>query len=139
VDVVLAVLLVPVAGALGAALASVLAQGLASVLTVRAAVAVAGAAVPGAALARVLGAALLMGAVAAVPVVTLDGATGLAAAVAVGAAAYPLALRALRALTAEDLDRARVFVDRLPPRARVCGLGLAAFLCRRPEPWSPSR
>src|SRR5574342_339351 len=48
-----------------------------------------------------------MGGVALVPVVTLGGASGLVAAVALGAAAYPLALRALRALTPEDLDRVR--------------------------------
>jgi hypothetical protein len=58
-----------------------------------------------------------------------------------GAVAYLLALRALRALTAEDLDRTRVLVDRLPARARAGGLAVAGFLCRSPlpEPCSPSR
>jgi hypothetical protein len=59
----------------------------------------------------------------------------------VGAAAYPLALRALRALSAEDLDRVRALVERLPVRVRALGLAVAVFLCRHPvpEPWSPSR
>src|SRR6185369_12175576 len=111
VDVVMAIALIPLAGALGAALA------------------------------RIVGAAVLMGIVAAVPMVALGGVSGLACAVAVGAAAYPLALRALRALTAEDLDRSRVLIERLPSPARAGGLAVAGFLCRGPlpEPWSPSR
>ena len=141
VDVALALALIPVAGALGAALATVTAQGLGSLLAIRAAVHVAGAGVPAAALARIVIAAGLMGIVAAVPMLALGGAAGLAAAVLAGAAAYPLALRALHALTAEDLDRTRVLVERLPARARAGGLAVAGFLCRGPlpEPWSPSR
>jgi hypothetical protein len=71
----------------------------------------------------------------------LGGVAGLAAAVVAGAVAYPVALRALRALTAEDLDRTRVLIERLPARARAGGLAVAGFLCRGPlvEPWSPSR
>jgi hypothetical protein len=94
-----------------------------------------------AALVRIVAAALAMGVVAAVPVFALGGAAGLGAAVMVGAAAYPLALRGLRALTAEDLERARVLVERLPLRARAGGLVVAGFLCRGPlvQPWSPSR
>jgi O-antigen/teichoic acid export membrane protein len=141
VDLVLALALIPLAGALGAALACVVAQGLGSVLAIRAAVRIAGARVPGSALVRITTAALLMGMVAAVPMLTLGGAAGLLAAVVVGAVSYPLALRALRALTAEDLDRTRVLVDRLPARVRAGGLAVAGFLCRGPlpEPWSPSR
>ena len=128
-DVVLALALVPAAGALGAAAANVVAQGLGSVLAIRAAVAVAGAAVPGAALTRIVLAAALMGVVALVPVVTLGGAAGLVGAIALGAAAYPLALRALHALTPEDLDRLGVLVERLPAATRTGGLALAGFLC----------
>ena len=140
-DLVLALALIPLAGALGAALASVVAQGLGSVLAIRAAVRIAGAGVPGVALVRITAAALLMGLVAAVPVLALGGVAGLASAVVVGAVAYPIALRALRALTAEDLDRTRILVERLPARARAGGLAVAGFLCRGPlpEPWSPSR
>jgi O-antigen/teichoic acid export membrane protein len=140
-DLVLALLLIPLAGALGAALASVLAQAVGSVLAIRAAVRVADAGVPVGALARITAAALLMGAVAVVPVFMLGGGAGLLAAVLLGAAAYPLALRALSALAAEDLDRARVLVERLPAPARTQSLALARFLCRGPvsPPWSPSR
>src|SRR5262249_2443680 len=98
VDVVLPVALIPVVGAVGAALANVGAQALGSVLAIRAAVTVAGARVPAAALARIVAAGALMGVVALVPVVTLGGAAGLAAAVLLGAAAYPLMLRAMHAL-----------------------------------------
>ena len=141
VDLALALALVPLAGALGAAVANVVAQGLGSLLAIRAAVRVAGAGVPAGALVRIVTAALTMGVVAGVPVVTLGGGPGLAAAVVLGAAAYPLALRALRALSSEDLDRARLLVERLPAGARAGGLALAGFLCRGPvpEPWSPSR
>jgi O-antigen/teichoic acid export membrane protein len=141
-DLALALLLVPVAGALGAALACLLAQALGSVLAIRAAVRVAGSGVPVPALARITAAALVMGGVAALPALALDGLAGLLAAVLLGAAAYPLALRALRALTAEDLDRVRVLVERLPASARAGSLALARFLCRGPvpaTPWSPSR
>jgi O-antigen/teichoic acid export membrane protein len=141
VDLVLALVLIPVAGALGAALASVAAQALGSVLAIHAAVRIAGAGVPTAALVRVTAAALAMGVVAAVPVFALGGAAGLLAAILLGAAAYPLALRALHALSAEDLDRARVLIERLPARVRAGGLVVAGYLCRGPlpEPWSPSR
>ncbi len=141
VDLVLAVVLIPLAGALGAALASLAAQALGSVLAIRAAVRIAGAGVPMAALARITAAALAMGAVAAVPVWTLGSAPGLTAAVLLGAAAYPLALRALRALSVEDLDRVRVLVERLPARVQAGGLVVAGYLCRGPvsEPCSPSR
>jgi O-antigen/teichoic acid export membrane protein len=132
VDVVLALALVPVAGALGAAVANVVAQGLGSVLAIRAAVAVAGAGVPGGALVRILAAAALMGVAAAAPIVTVGGAAGLTAAVLVGGVVYPLALRALRALTREDLDRVRVLAERLPGATRSGGLALAGFLCREP-------
>jgi O-antigen/teichoic acid export membrane protein len=141
-NLALALLLVPLAGALGAALSSVLAQGLGSVLAIRAAVRVAGAGVPAGALLRITLAALVMGAVAALSGQVLDGAVGLGAAVLVGLGAYPLALRALRALTAEDLDRVRVLVERLPDSARSGSLVVARFLCRGPvptTPWSPSR
>jgi O-antigen/teichoic acid export membrane protein len=133
-DLALALLLVPRAGALGAALASVLAQALGSALAIRAAARVAGAAIPAAALARITLAALGMGAVAAVPVHALGGGAGLLAAGLLGLAAYPLALRLLRALTAEDLDRARVLVERLPTAARTRSLALARYLCRGPVP-----
>ncbi|HEU4371123.1 MAG TPA: polysaccharide biosynthesis C-terminal domain-containing protein [Methylomirabilota bacterium] len=133
-DLALALLLVPAAGALGAALAAVLAQSLASVLAIRAALRVAAARVPVAALARSTAAAVVMGAVAALPVLTVGGPAGLLAAVLLGAGAYPLALRALRALSAEDLDRVRVLVDRLPAPARGGCLALARFLCRGPVP-----
>jgi hypothetical protein len=97
--------------------------------------------VPVGPLARIVGAALGMGLVAAIPLLALDGAAGLAVAVTAGAAAYPLALRALRALTAEDLERARSLVERWPARARASGLAVVGFLCRGPlvQPWSPSR
>jgi O-antigen/teichoic acid export membrane protein len=141
VDVVLALALVPLAGALGAALASVVAQGFGSVLAIRAAVRIAGTVVPVGALARIVAAALIMGLVAALPVLALGGAAGLVSAVLVGAVSYPITLRALRALTAEDLDRTRVLVERLPGRVRAGGLAVAGFLCRGPvpEPCSPSR
>jgi O-antigen/teichoic acid export membrane protein len=141
VDLLLALVLIPLAGALGAALASVAAQSLGSILAIRAAVRIAGAGVPVVALARIVAAALAMGGVAAIPVVALGGAAGLAAAVLLGAAAYPLALRGLRALTPEDLERAGMLVERLPARARAGGLAVAGFLCRGPlaQPWSPSR
>jgi O-antigen/teichoic acid export membrane protein len=141
VDIVLALALIPVAGALGAALASVAAQALGSVLAIRAAVRIAGARVPVRALARIGAAAAAMGVVAAFPVLTLGGVGGLAAAVLLGSVVYPIALRALHALSAEDLDRVRVLVERLPARARAGGLLVAGFLCRgpMPEPWSPSR
>ena len=140
-DLVLAFVLVPIAGALGAALASTAAQALGSVLAIRAAVRLAGAAVPASALARITMAALAMGVVAGMPMLVVGGATGLVAAVLLGAAAYPLALRALHALSAEDLDRTRVLLERLPAPARAGGLAVAGFLCRGPlpEPWSPSR
>jgi O-antigen/teichoic acid export membrane protein len=133
-DVVLALALIPLAGALGAALASVLAQALGSVLAIRAAVRLAGAGVPAAALARIAAAALVMGALAALPAFLLGGPAGLLGAVLVGAAAYPLALRATRALSAADLDRARALVERLPAPARTRSLALAGFLCRQPVP-----
>lgn len=141
VDIGLALALIPLAGALGAALASLTAQALGSVLAIRAAVRTAGAGVPLGALVRITIAALAMGAVAAVPVWTLGAGAGLAVAIVVGAAAYPLALRALRALSVEDLDRVRVLAERLPARVRVGGLAVAGYLCRGPvpEPWSPSR
>ena len=134
VDVALALALIPVAGAIGAALANVGAQALGSVLAIRAEVTTAGAGVPGGALARIVAAGGLMGAAALVPVVTLGGATGLVLAIVVGAVVYPLALRGVRALTREDLDRAELLVERLPHAARAGGLGLAAFLCRAPAP-----
>jgi O-antigen/teichoic acid export membrane protein len=133
VDLVLAVALVSIAGALGAALANVAAQGLGSVLAIRAAVRAAGGGVPAGALVRIVVAAALMGGAALVPIVTLGGGAGLAAAIVVGAAAYPLALRALHALMAEDLDRLRVLVERLPVPARSRGLALAGFLCGEPS------
>ena len=136
-NVVLALALVPALGALGAALASVLAQGLGGGLAIRAAVQVAGAGVPVVALARISLAALVMGMVSSVPVISLDGAAALAAAVLLGGAVYPLALRALRALTAEDLDRARVMAERLPAGARARSLALARYLCRCPVPTRP--
>jgi len=141
VDVLLALALIPLAGALGAALASVVAQGLGSVLAIRAAVRIAGARVPTGALVRITAAALLMGLAAAAAMLAVGGVAGLVFAVLAGVAAYPLALRTLRALTAEDLDRTRVLIERLPARARVGGLAVAGFLCRGPlpEPWSPSR
>jgi O-antigen/teichoic acid export membrane protein len=141
VDLTLALALVPVAGALGAALANVAAQVLGSVLAIRAAVRVAGAGVPVAALLRIVVAALGMGVIAAIPIVSLGGGAGLLVAVLLGAAVYPLALRALHALSREDLDRARLLVERLPARARAGGFALAGFLCRgpAPEPWSASR
>jgi len=141
VDLLLALVLIPLAGALGAALASVAAQSLGSILAIRAAVRIAGAGVPVVALARIVAAALAMGVVTAIPVVALGGAAGLAAAVLLGAAAYPLALRGLRVLTPEDLERAGMLVERLPARARAGGLAVAGFLCRGPlaQPWSPSR
>jgi O-antigen/teichoic acid export membrane protein len=141
VDVVLALALIPVAGAVGAAVASVAAQALGSGLAIRAAAREAGAGVPIAALVRIAAAALAMGVVASLPILLLEGAAALVAAVLLGAAAYPLALRALHALSAEDLDRARVLVERLPAPARAGGLVVAGFLCRGPlpEPWSPSR
>jgi O-antigen/teichoic acid export membrane protein len=134
VDVALALALIPVAGAIGAALANVGAQALGSVLAIRAAVTAAGAGVPGGALARIVAAGGLMGAAALVPVVTLGGATGLVLAIIVGAVAYPLALRGVRALTREDLDRAELLVERLPRAVRAGGLVLAAFLCRAQAP-----
>jgi phage FluMu protein gp41 len=88
-------------------------------------------------MARITLAALGMGAVAAMPVVALGGVAGLAGAVVLGAAAYPLALRALRALTAEDLDRVRVLAERLPTSARAGSLGLARYLCRGPATTTP--
>ena len=133
VDLALAVTLVPLAGALGAALANVAAQGLGSALAIRAAVRAAGAGVPAGALARIVAAAALMGATALVPVVTLGGGAGLVMAILVGALAYPLALRALHAFTAEDLDRLRPLVERLPVPARSRGLALAGFLCGEPS------
>jgi len=141
-NLLLALLLVPAAGALGAALASVLAQGLGSVLAIRAALRVAGAGAPVEALLRITAAAAVMGGVAALPVLALGGLPGLLAAVLLGAAAYPLALRGLRALSAEDLDRVRAVVERLPASARSGSLALARFLCRGSAPatpWSPSR
>ena len=71
----------------------------------------------------------------------VGAAPGVAGAVVVGAVTYPIALRALRALTVEDLDRTRILVERLPARTRASGLVVAGFLCRGPlpEPWSPSR
>src|SRR6185369_261572 len=134
VDVALALALIPVAGALGAALANVGAQALGSVLAIRAAMTAAGAGVPGGALARIVTAGGLMGAAALVPIVTLGGAAGLALAIIVGAVAYPLALRGVRALTREDLDRAELLVERLPRAVRAGGLVLAAFLCRAQAP-----
>lgn len=134
VDLGLAVALIPLAGAVGAALANVGAQALGSVLAIRAAVTAARAGVPAGALARIVAAGGLMGAIALVPVVTLGGAAGLLSAIVAGAAAYPLALRALRALTREDLDRARLLVERLPRATRSGGLALAAFLCRATAP-----
>jgi O-antigen/teichoic acid export membrane protein/SAM-dependent methyltransferase len=141
VDLFLALALIPLAGALGAALASVLAQALGSLLAVRAAVQLGGAGVPAAALVRITMAAFAMGVVAGIPALILGGAPGLIAAVLVGAAAYPLALRAMHALSAEDLDRVRALVERLPVRARAVGLAVAVYLCRHPVPerWSPSR
>jgi peptidoglycan biosynthesis protein MviN/MurJ (putative lipid II flippase) len=133
-NVVLALALVPALGAVGAALSSVLAQGLGSGLAIRAAVQVAGVGVPVAALGRITLAALVMGLVGCVAVISLDGATALAAAVLLGGAAYPLALRALCVLTADDLDRARVLAERLPALARAPSLALARYLCRRPVP-----
>jgi O-antigen/teichoic acid export membrane protein len=132
VDLLLALILIPVAGALGAALASVLAQALGSLLAIRAAARLAGAGVPTAALARITLAGLAMGVVAGLATLVVGGAAGLGAAVLVGAAAYPLALRALHALSGEDLDRARLLLERLPPPARAGGLIVAGFLCRRP-------
>jgi hypothetical protein len=90
----------------------------------------AGATVPARALARIVGAALLMGALAALPALVLGGIAGLLGAVLLGAVAYPLALRVMHALTAEDLDRARALVERLPGPARTRSLALARFLCR---------
>jgi O-antigen/teichoic acid export membrane protein len=141
VNLGLALILIPLVGALGAALASAVAQGLGSVLAIRAAVRLAGAGVPGMALVRITAAALLMGIASVVPMLALGGVAGLACAVITGVVAYPVALRALRALTAEDLDRTRVLVERLPAGARAGGLVVAGFLCRHrlPEPWSPSR
>jgi O-antigen/teichoic acid export membrane protein len=139
VDLGLALALVPVAGAAGAALANVVAQGLGSVLAIRAAVTAAGARVPLGALTRIVVAGALMGVVALVPVVTLGGGAGLVSAVIAGAAAYPLALRAVRALTAEDFDRARLLAERLPGAAQAGGLALARFLCGVTPPAEPSR
>jgi O-antigen/teichoic acid export membrane protein len=137
VNLTLALALVPLQGALGAALASVLAQGLGSGLAIQAAARVVGGGLPIAALARITLAALGMGAVAAVPALAVGGVAGLTGAVVLGAAAYPLALRALRALTAEDLDRVRVLAARLPAPARAGSLELARYLCREPVTTTP--
>jgi O-antigen/teichoic acid export membrane protein len=136
-NLALALALVPLLGALGAALASVTAQGLGSGLAIRAAAQVAGARVPAGALVRITLAALAMGGAAALPAFTLDGVAAPAAAVLLGAVAYPLALRALRALTAEDLDRVGVLAERLPAAARAGSLALARYLCRTPVPTTP--
>jgi O-antigen/teichoic acid export membrane protein len=140
-DIALAVALAPVAGALGAALASVVAQGAGSALAIRAALHATGGRLPAGALVRIVAAALLMGVAAALTASLVGGAAGVAGAVVVGAVVYPVALRTLRVLTAEDLDRARVLVARLPASARGRSLALAHFLCRSPlgESWSPSR
>jgi hypothetical protein len=47
-----------------------------------------------------------------------------------GALIYPAALRAARALAAEDFDRARLLAERLPVSVRAAALALAAWLCR---------
>ncbi len=136
-NVVLAASLVPLAGALGAALANVAAQSVASTLAIRAALREVGGDIPVRALARITGAAVIMGAGAALAAGVTGGGLGLVAAVLFGAVVYPLALRALGALTAEDLDRARVVIERLPRRVRVRALALAGFLCRSEEPSPP--
>jgi hypothetical protein len=86
---------------------------------------------------RITLAAGVMGAVAALPVLTVGGLGGLVAAVLLGLGAYPLALRGLRALTAEDLDRVGVLAERLPGAARARSLALARFLCRGPVATTP--
>ena len=129
-NVALAAALVPLAGALGAALANVVAQSAASALAIRAAMQQGAAGVRAPALARIVGAALVMGAAAALAAGVAGGVSGLVAAVLAGAAVYPLALRALGALTAADLDRARVVVERLPRGLHSRILALVAFLCR---------
>jgi O-antigen/teichoic acid export membrane protein len=132
VNVAAALVLVPAAGALGAALANVLAQVLGAALGIRAAILVAGTRLATGPLARIAGAAALMAVPAAVTAVSLDGVLGLAVGVLVGAVGYPLALRALRALSAEDLDRLTLLAQSLPPTVRRPGLGVAAFLCGAP-------
>jgi len=134
VNIVLAATLAPGYGAVGAALANVTAQGLASVLAIRAAVRASATRVPVGALARGVGAALVMGVGAGLTAAVLGGMTGLLAAILVGAGVYPLALRALGALTAEDMDRVRALSERLPRGVQARALALAAFLCRVSAP-----
>jgi O-antigen/teichoic acid export membrane protein len=138
VNVALAATLIPGYGALGAAFANIAAQALASVLAIRAAMHVSATRLPTRALVRGVGAALVMGIGAAVAAAVVGGLEGLVVAVVAGAAVYPLALRALGALTAEDLDRARAMADRLPRGIQARALGLAAFLCRGAAPATPS-
>jgi O-antigen/teichoic acid export membrane protein len=130
VDVALAVLLVPRWGAAGAATANVAAQALASVLAVRAAGQAIGAGFPVRRVARIIVAAVLMGVPAALIAAHVPDVRGLLAALTVGAVTYPLALGALGALVAEDVDRARVLCERLPRPIGRPVLATVRALCR---------
>lgn len=134
VNITLAATLAPGYGALGAAVANVAAQALASALAIRAAARASATELPARALARSVGAALVMGLCAGITAAVLGGLNGLIAALVVGAVVYPLALRALGVLGAEDMDRTRAIAERLPRGARAPALALATFLCRGSAP-----
>ncbi|HET7342880.1 MAG TPA: polysaccharide biosynthesis C-terminal domain-containing protein, partial [Methylomirabilota bacterium] len=129
VNLVLALVLVPPAGAIGAALANVAAQTLHATLVLRAATRITGASLRAGRLGRIAAATAGMAAAAAAVTYALPGSSGLASGVVAGAASYVLGLRLFHALDGEDLDRVRVLLERLPVRWRLVGLGVAARLC----------
>jgi O-antigen/teichoic acid export membrane protein len=129
VDIGVAVVLTPLFGALGAALANTTAQGVASILVIAVVVRLtARQLVPGP-LARILGASVVMGCLAVVPLALASGSAGLAGSVAVGVIGYVVALRLFRALTSEDADRLMALWRAWPSWLRSRADRLAAFLC----------
>ena len=132
VNVGLAFLLVPVAGAIGAALANVTAQTLQATLVLWTATRITSASLRPGRLVRIGAATVVMSAMAAVAMHALPGLAGLVAAVVAGAIGYVLGLRLFHALDAEDLDRMRVLLERLPVRFRPVGLDIATRLCCAP-------
>jgi O-antigen/teichoic acid export membrane protein len=123
---------VPVAGAIGAALANVTAQTLQATLVLWTATRITSASLRPGRLVRIGAATVVMSAMAAVAMHALPGLAGLVAAVVAGAIGYVLGLRLFHALDAEDLDRMRVLLERLPVRFRPVGLDIATRLCCAP-------
>jgi O-antigen/teichoic acid export membrane protein/SAM-dependent methyltransferase len=130
VDIGAALVLVPLAGSVGAALANAAAQATGSVLVIVAAVRITAQRIAVGPLARIVGASLIMAALAQAALWLAPGAGGIACSVVIGGVTYMMALRFLGALTADDAQRLMAVWQGWPTGLRSRADRLVAFLCR---------